>query len=362
MKILIIGAGIAGITAGKILRDRNIDFEILEASAVYGGRIKKIDNFADFPIDLGAEWIHKWILARPKPLKSILSNNDSKFKTFIEKPKTFFTWKNNKLRKRKWFNFLPSPTDLKFKDSSWFDVLENMMDEELKSKIKFNEVVNSIEYNSDQVKVTTKSNNEYKADKVLVCVPLKILQNKTIKFDPILPKYKEDAIQKEYIGNGLKIFFEFKERFYPDVLMMGGYLKKIFNPIEECVYYNETLGKDSKKNIMGFFTQGEIANKYTNYQSEEDLIKYVIGELDEIFDGQASKNYIKHILQHWGNEEFIQGSYSHRRSSFKKLSKPIDNKIYFAGEAMNSKGRTIAVHGACESSYLAIEQMMKTIK
>jgi len=104
MKILIIGAGIAGITAGKILRDRNIDFEILEASAVYGGRIKKIDNFADFPIDLGAEWIHKWILARPKPLKSILSNNDSKFKTFIEKPKTFFTWKNNKLRKRKWFN------------------------------------------------------------------------------------------------------------------------------------------------------------------------------------------------------------------------------------------------------------------
>ena len=42
MKILIIGSGIAGITAGKILRDRNIDFEILEASGVYGGRIKKI--------------------------------------------------------------------------------------------------------------------------------------------------------------------------------------------------------------------------------------------------------------------------------------------------------------------------------
>ena len=31
MRILIIGAGIAGITVGEILRDRNIDFEILEA-------------------------------------------------------------------------------------------------------------------------------------------------------------------------------------------------------------------------------------------------------------------------------------------------------------------------------------------
>ena len=359
MKIIIIGAGIAGITAGKLLKDRNVDFEILEASGVYGGRIKKIDDFADFPIDLGAEWIHKWILARPEPLKSILSNNDPQFKTFVEKPKTIFIWKNKKLRKSNWIKLLPNPIDLKFKESSWFDVLESMMDDEIKSKIKFNEVVCSIEYKSDKVIVSTKSKNKHKADKVLICVPLKILQNKAIKFDPPLPKYKEDAIQKEYIGNGLKVFFEFKEKFYPDVLVVGGYLKKFFNPLEECVYYNETLGKDSEKNIMGFFVQGKVADKYIKFKYEEGLIKYMIKELDEIFNGQASKFYSKHIVQHWGNEEFIQGSYSHRRSSVKKLSKPIENKIYFAGEAMNSKGRTIAVHGACESSYLAIEQILK---
>ena len=57
MKILIVGAGVAGITAGHILAEHGVDFEIFEASATYGGRVRKVDDFVDFPIDLGAEWI-----------------------------------------------------------------------------------------------------------------------------------------------------------------------------------------------------------------------------------------------------------------------------------------------------------------
>ncbi len=82
-------------------------------------------------------------------------------------------------------------------------------------------------------------------------------------------------------------------------------------------------------------------------------------ELDEIFDGKASKYYVKHIIQNWTAEPFIQGTYSHRKASAKKLAAPIDDKVYFAGEAMHMKGRTIAVQGACESSYLMLERMLE---
>ena len=68
-KILVIGAGVTGITAGHILHQKNIEFEILEASAIHGGRVKKVADFADFPIDIGGEWIHKWIEAKPPILK-----------------------------------------------------------------------------------------------------------------------------------------------------------------------------------------------------------------------------------------------------------------------------------------------------
>ena len=57
-KIIIIGAGAAGLSAGYLLKQLGIDFQILEASEHYGGRMKRTTEFADFPIPLGAEWLH----------------------------------------------------------------------------------------------------------------------------------------------------------------------------------------------------------------------------------------------------------------------------------------------------------------
>jgi monoamine oxidase len=41
-----------------VLEENNIRYAILEATDRYGGRLKEDTAFADFPIDLGAEWIH----------------------------------------------------------------------------------------------------------------------------------------------------------------------------------------------------------------------------------------------------------------------------------------------------------------
>lgn len=57
-KVLIIGAGAAGLYAAYILKSKGINFQILEASANYGGRLGKLNTFANFPIDLGAQWLH----------------------------------------------------------------------------------------------------------------------------------------------------------------------------------------------------------------------------------------------------------------------------------------------------------------
>ena len=57
-KVLIIGAGAAGLYAAYILKSMGIDFQILEANTNYGGRLGRLDGFASFPIDLGAQWLH----------------------------------------------------------------------------------------------------------------------------------------------------------------------------------------------------------------------------------------------------------------------------------------------------------------
>ncbi|MEO0471652.1 MAG: FAD-dependent oxidoreductase, partial [Bacteroidota bacterium] len=57
-QVLVIGAGAAGLYAGHELARHGIDFMILEASDRHGGRLGKLEGFADYPLDLGAEWLH----------------------------------------------------------------------------------------------------------------------------------------------------------------------------------------------------------------------------------------------------------------------------------------------------------------
>ncbi|KAJ7370288.1 hypothetical protein OS493_033368 [Desmophyllum pertusum] len=57
-KVLILGAGSAGITAAKTLYDQGItDFLVLEAQDYIGGRIKQVP-FAGMKAEEGANWIH----------------------------------------------------------------------------------------------------------------------------------------------------------------------------------------------------------------------------------------------------------------------------------------------------------------
>jgi len=57
--VIIVGAGASGLAAAKKLEEEGISYQILEATNKLGGRIQKDETFADFPIDLGAEWIHE---------------------------------------------------------------------------------------------------------------------------------------------------------------------------------------------------------------------------------------------------------------------------------------------------------------
>jgi len=56
-KILVIGAGISGLTAAQELRSSGCEVKVLEARGRIGGRIAT-DRSAGFPIERGANWVH----------------------------------------------------------------------------------------------------------------------------------------------------------------------------------------------------------------------------------------------------------------------------------------------------------------
>ncbi len=356
-KVIIVGAGAAGLAAGYLLKRYGVDFEILEAAPVYGGRLKKATNFADFPIDIGAEWIH----TDPKILADILSNPDSDANVdiIVYNPQTIKSWKNGKLKSHNYISSFYS--EWKFKNSTWFDFFDQFIVPEIADKIVLNRPTTEINYQGDKVLLSTGNNETYEADKVLITTPIKTLQNEQIVFQPSLPTDKKEAINKIFMGDGIKIFIEFKEKFYPDILVFGNILQALNE--EEKFVYDAAFRKDSNKHILGLFAINDKAKAYTQLNSEQEIIDKFMAELDEIFDGKATANYVHHIIQNWSKEPFIQGAYSYsfegkQEEIVATINEPLLNKVYFAGEALSIKNQAM-VHGACESAYRMIATMMK---
>ena len=81
-KVLILGAGVAGIVAAKTLEESGVkDFLILEAQDYIGGRFKQ-RSFAGVNLEEGANWIHfaddktnpLWELKQKHNLRGIFTN------------------------------------------------------------------------------------------------------------------------------------------------------------------------------------------------------------------------------------------------------------------------------------------------
>ncbi len=355
--VLIIGAGAAGLMAGHFLQQNGIDFQILEASSVYGGRVKRADSFADFPIDLGAEWIH----TDPSILADLV--NDPSVQASIDiinyRPQEIHVWKNNELKKRNFFsNFY---AEHKFKSTTWFGFFEQYIVPGIADRINYNTQVTNIDFSGSEINVTDQNSNSYLADKIILTVPLTVLQNDVISFIPGLPTTKTNALSNVDMPSGIKVFIEFSEKFYPDIVFDGGLLEQN-DQIGEKVFYNAAFRKDSNRHIFALFSVGEPAKVYTDQGSDEAIFTFLMEELDRIFDGKATKFYQNHVIQNWLAEPFIGGSYSHygnnRSSTIATLQEPIDDKIYFAGEAYHDDWQA-TVHGAGLSAYDAVRTILE---
>jgi monoamine oxidase len=73
----------------------------------------------------------------------------------------------------------------------------------------------------NRVEVTVSSGKTFVADAAVVAVPLGVLKAKTIKFEPRLPDWKEEAIRELTVGVENKIVLHFGQVFWPNVEFLG---------------------------------------------------------------------------------------------------------------------------------------------
>ena len=328
-KVIVIGAGAAGMTAAYLLVQQGIDVELLEASNRVGGRMRIDTSFADIPIPLGAEWIE----TKPTILDKIIHSN-----TIHHRVK-----------------YVKDTPDYKFVDYSWYQFFEDFILPSIRPNIHYQQIVKSIDYRSNNIIVSTQ-NRQIIGDKVILCVPLQMLKKNSIQFIPDLPDWKQKAIEEAEIWNGFKAFFEFKTTFYEQEHIVFS------NRSGEKIYYDANFSHSSTKSILGLFAVGSGAEAYSN-QNIDAVKRIVLAELDQLYDGQASKNYVKHRIQDWSKEPFIESGYLSDYSSWKlvkTLGKSIDNKVFFAGGAFTDGEDWVSVHAAAMSAFGVVKQLTKS--
>ncbi len=356
-RVIVVGAGAAGMTAAYHLKSASIDVQLLEASNRWGGRIRRLSNFADVPLDLGAEWIHD----EPTVLGEIIGRGPDTLGvgTLDYRPETYQFWHNGRLRD---FNLLRHAyAEVKFYDTTWYGFFERFVLARIKNNIRLNTPVSYVDLNGDGITVRTHRGQTFQADKVLVTAPISMLQQGQIVTSSAEVNARLEKLRDFQFGVGFKVFMKFRERFYPDILFEGSRRSVLSNGWSEKTYYDAAFGKPTDENLLGLFTAWDTAIPRSEMNHSE-LVQDVLRELTEIFGKVVRDSFVSAQALNWSKEPFIGGSYSmsnQSASDIDEILRPVSNKLFFAGEALGGDAQS-TVHGAAFSAINAVSLLLQT--
>ncbi len=349
-RVLIVGAGAAGMSVGHLLAQRGVEFEIIEAASTYGGRIKRSDDFVDFPIPLGGEWLHE---------------AESELATIVNDPSVEVTTEMRAYEQTEPAGYydgqllmgeLGDELDLKFVGGTWLDFFDEYIVPSVADHMTFDTEIVSVAHGGDMVELTAADGATFTGDHVVVTVPLTALKNRRISFDPPLPEAKLEAIDSATVWGGIKVFVEFAEAFYPTALSFPDSA----TADGQRLYYDAAYGQDTSANVLGLFAVGAQAERYQAADGDE-LRDLILAELDEIFGGAASDHYLQHIAQNWSEEPFIEQAYLADEADWTippVLWEPVGERLYFAGDAYTTHDDWSAVDDAARSARDTVERML----
>ena len=413
-RVIVIGAGAAGLCAAERLLERGIEPLVLEASDRAGGRVRSLEGFADIPIELGAEEVHGPDNAAARlatklgidlihhvTLDDVL-RLDGKLMTldqaqrdpdvaracdFIDNLGNYrgenWTAEDFLVRShfpRRAWHYLDSRLGVEHGTTldrlavrgfatyqkgwesretnytlagSYGDLFRPAV-ERLGARIRLNAAVAAIEWGGEPV-VRLFSGGEIRCRAVVVTVPLPMLRERLLHFSPQLPKEKIAAADSIGMDTGMKILLKFKHRFWDETtyfIHTDGFLPQ---------FWAACKGKASGSHVLTAFVGGSRAEALDNMGV--DPVRFAIEELDELFGARlASRSFERGLVADWGADPYVRGLYSYpttltTEASREALARPVERKLFFAGEATNTHGASGTVHGAMETGWRAAEEV-----
>ena len=397
-RILVIGAGLAGLAAARELTRHGYQVQILEARERIGGRIWTSQHWPDLPVDFGATWIHG---VEGNPITELA--DELKAQRLITSYERTATYQQDgelltdateaelaKIRElveatleqaqqqeqdssvrqalahliaqaddaeqaQHFIDFvLSSQLEQEYAGSAaqlsafWHDAAKEFDGDDAFFVEGFHLITKYLAQNlnialSQVVTHIHWGANEvqvvtaqktYVADHVIVTVPLGVLKQKRLQFSPALPPNKLEAINQLGMGVLNKCYLRFAKAFWPADVDWLEYMSEAHGEWTEWV----SLQHSTKIPVLLGFNAAERGRNIESL-TDQQIIDSAMATLRIMF-GDDIPAPVDYQITRWASDPFSFGSYSFNAVGStpqmrEDLAAPLQQQLFFAGEATN---------------------------
>lgn len=319
-EIVILGAGLAGLTLAYRFSEMGVPYRLLEARDRIGGRIKTISTNAGATIEMGATWFAD----KHIHLMQLIKQLDVPYQQQYTGSRVLYDHANPE-RNAQLFE-LPATNESQYLfkkgTNSLIEALYQQLDQE---RILLGHQVNSLEFDDHGININA-GDQRINAHKVVNTLPPNLFLN-TMEVTPGLPKALAEVSSKAHtwMGESIKVGLEYPDDFWREHKI--GTIMSQFGPAQELHdHQHDTV----KGNVLKGFVSPDFHHQGHDYRKArvieqmafyfgKDLPHAHYYEKDWQDDPLTYYPYTSEVIPHQNNGHSIF------RESF------FDNRLYFAG-------------------------------
>lgn len=413
--VVVIGAGMAGVTAGRDCREAGLDVVVVEATDRVGGRVHTDRELCALPVERGAEFIHTDEAptldeARAAGLELLRCDPGDGFRMVIggrrdedlladpdlaamgdllgdverwDGPDTsaaevlegrgvgglarvladqmltihplgdLFELSMAGLRDDR---VVELERGIDHRVAAGYDALPAWIGRDL--EVRFHFEVGQVDRSTRKVRVHAADGEVIEAHTAICTLPVGVLKAGSVRFEPELPAAKLRALLGLDMGAVLKILYRFSERFWPEDLTMLG----CDGPVR--LYWTPAYGRSGgdQAPVLTAYVSGHRA-RALSAMTEADAVAVGLADLDRLFPAERPSQLVRDARRvDWCTNPFTRGGYSFVRlggvGARAALAASDTGALLWAGDATSTTTIASVVHAAYATGRRAAREVI----